>query len=116
VKPLKRIKTISALDAITDQERADPGLAVLVADEERKLHLGLRIQEMREAAGLTQTALAKRIGSSQPAIARLESGEYERVSLTTLRKISSALGYSLSVNFTRRRGTAVSLRAKSSER
>jgi len=45
----------------------------------------------RSAAGITQTEVAKRIGTTQSAIARLESGRGEP-SISTLRKYASALG------------------------
>ncbi len=47
----------------------------------------------RATAGLTQAEIAKRIGTTQSAIARLESGIGKRIpSLTTLRKYAQALG------------------------
>ena len=47
---------------------------------------------LRKSNGWTQKELAKRAHTSQPAIARLESGNYQSVSLSFLRKIGSALG------------------------
>lgn len=47
---------------------------------------------LRKSSGLTQKELAKRARTSQPAIARLESGNYQSVSLSFLRKIGAALG------------------------
>ncbi len=47
---------------------------------------------LRKANGWTQKELAKRAHTSQPAIARLESGNYRNVSLSFLRKIGAALG------------------------
>ncbi len=47
----------------------------------------------RAAAGLTQAEVAERIGTTQSAIARLESGGGKRLpSLATLRKYARALG------------------------
>ncbi|OGT30614.1 MAG: transcriptional regulator [Gammaproteobacteria bacterium RBG_16_51_14] len=47
----------------------------------------------RAAAGLTQAEIAERIGTTQSAIARLESGEGKRIpSLATLRKYARAVG------------------------
>ena len=47
---------------------------------------------LRKSRGLTQKELAERAHTSQPAIARLESGNYRSLSLTFLSKIGAALG------------------------
>lgn len=57
-------------------------------------NLGERIADLREAAGLTQVALAKKLKTTQSAIARLESGK-QNVGTETLKKISKALGRNL---------------------
>lgn len=45
----------------------------------------------RRAAGLSQTEVAARMGTSQSAVARLESGRAD-VRLSTLRRYAAALG------------------------
>lgn len=57
-------------------------------------NIGIKIADLRETAGLTQTELAKKIGTTQSAIARLESGK-QNVNTDTLKKISRALGKNL---------------------
>ena len=42
--------------------------------------------------GWTQAELARRVGMQQPNIARLEGGNYDRVSMPTLKKVARALG------------------------
>jgi DNA-binding XRE family transcriptional regulator len=54
--------------------------------------LAKEIIKLRKKNNLTQKELALRIGSSQPAIARIESGNYHNVSLAFLRKLAGALG------------------------
>lgn len=49
------------------------------------------IIEARERAGITQDELAKRIGTKQPAISRLESGGFNKATVETLHKIADAL-------------------------
>jgi ribosome-binding protein aMBF1 (putative translation factor) len=45
----------------------------------------------RQRAGLTQTELARRIGTRQPALSRLESGGFGKATVETLKKIADAL-------------------------
>lgn len=65
---------------------------------ERTLHqidLALLVREMREDAGLTQTELARKVGTTQSVIARLEDAEYAGHSLTMLERIATACGVAL---------------------
>lgn len=57
----------------------------------QRLKVISQIVELREKLGLTQTELAKRIGVSQPFIARIENDEASNLSLETLIKIVDAL-------------------------
>jgi ribosome-binding protein aMBF1 (putative translation factor) len=64
----------------------------------RTLHqidLALLVREMREDAGLTQTELARKVGTTQSVIARLEDAEYTGHSLAMLERIAVACGVSL---------------------
>jgi transcriptional regulator with XRE-family HTH domain len=53
---------------------------------------------MREDAELTQTQLAKRIGTTQSVVARLENAEYTGHSLTRLERIATACGVALKLH------------------
>ncbi|MAZ56659.1 UDP-N-acetylglucosamine 1-carboxyvinyltransferase [bacterium] len=57
-------------------------------------NIGKKIADLRETQGLTQTALAKKLKTTQSAIARLESGR-QNISAEMLKKISHALGKNL---------------------
>lgn len=57
-------------------------------------HIGDRVADLREASGLTQAELARKLKTTQSAIARLESGK-QNVSTDTLKKLSRALGRNL---------------------
>lgn len=57
-------------------------------------NIGTKITDLREAQGLTQSELAKKLSTTQSAIARLESGK-QNVSAEMLKKISRALGKNL---------------------
>ncbi len=62
--------------------------------------LARRIRTLREARGLTQADLAARIGTTQSAIARLESGR-TTPTLEILQKIASSMGMRVTVGFSR---------------
>ena len=57
-------------------------------------HIGHRIADIRETQGMTQAALAKKIKTTQSAIARMESGR-QNISADMLKRISHALGKNL---------------------
>ena len=57
------------------------------------------LRELREKAGLTQRALAERIGTSVSAISRLEDAEYTGHSLSVLKRIAAAFDKRLEVHF-----------------
>jgi predicted transcriptional regulator len=58
---------------------------------ENEFALAKEIIELRTRKRLTQKQLAQQIGTSQPAIARIESGSYRNVSLSFLRRVAEAL-------------------------
>lgn len=68
----------------------------------------------RAEAGLTQAEVAERIGTTQSAIARLESGALKHSpSIATLQKYAKALGYRVEVKFVKERGlTSASTRTR----
>ncbi|MBI6975107.1 MULTISPECIES: helix-turn-helix domain-containing protein [Pseudomonas] len=57
---------------------------------------GATIRTLRLRAGLTQKQLAVAIGTSQPQIAKIESGRHDPA-LSTCKRLSGALGVSLDV-------------------
>jgi transcriptional regulator with XRE-family HTH domain len=52
---------------------------------------------LRKDAGLSQKELARRVGTSQQQISRLESPSYEGHSLSMLRRVAEVLGATLRV-------------------
>lgn len=61
--------------------------------------VGQLIHDSRQAAGLSQTQLARMIGTDQAVISRLEDADYEGHSLTMLRRIAAALGKKVEIRF-----------------
>lgn len=70
---------------------SDPHLKAEYDFLEEEFTLSKEIIQLRKDKNLTQKELAQEIGSSQPAIARLESGNYRNLSLSFLRKVATAL-------------------------
>ncbi|MGE5314099.1 MAG: helix-turn-helix transcriptional regulator [Acidobacteriota bacterium] len=58
---------------------------------EDEFTLAKEVIRLRIKAKMTQKELAEKAGTSQPAIARLESGRYHNVSLAFLKKIGKVL-------------------------
>lgn len=56
-----------------------------------------KLKEVRIKRNLSQKKLAALVGSKQPAIARMESGQISEVSLDFLVKVALILGVSVSV-------------------
>jgi ribosome-binding protein aMBF1 (putative translation factor) len=75
---------------------ADPRLAAGVMKEFNKLQLARQVKALREARNLSQAELAARVGTKQPAIARIESG-HGVPRLDFLHKVAVALGGRLDV-------------------
>jgi len=58
------------------------------------VEIGKRIEEIREQVGLSQSALARAVGTSQSAISQIEAGE-RNPSFDMLRQIAKALRVSI---------------------
>ena len=58
-----------------------------------------KIHELRTGASLTQTQLAKLIGTTASVICRLEDADYEGHSLVMLRRIADALNQRVEIRF-----------------
>ncbi len=64
----------------------------------QQIDLAMLVREMREDAGLTQAELAKKVGSTQSVIARLENAEYTGHSLAMLERIAAVCGIALKLH------------------
>src|SRR5688572_2159263 len=58
-----------------------------------------QIRSMREMSKLTQEELADKIGTTQNGVYRLESPDYGRFTLTTLKRVAAAFDVALVVRF-----------------
>ncbi len=65
---------------------------------EKEFALASAVIDVRNRAGLTQEGLARKMGTTQPAVARLESGR-TRPSMRTLERVAKATGSRLLIQF-----------------
>ncbi|RPJ10162.1 MAG: helix-turn-helix domain-containing protein [Deltaproteobacteria bacterium] len=77
----------------------DPEFKTHYQEERQALKLAIKIAKLRDRKGLSQQELAKPMGTSQQAISRIESGEYEGFTLKTLEKIAEATGMRVKIDF-----------------
>lgn len=88
----------STLKQFRARALAQPGVRAAYEELEEEFALLRQILSARTEAGLTQAQVAARIGTTQSAVARLESATPRHSpSLATLRRYARALGYRLDV-------------------
>lgn len=88
---MTKIKGTDALDYIQEQYGNYPDFEQGVQEAYANLMIGQLIYNVRQEAGMTQAELAKRVGTTQSVISRLEDADYEGHSLHMLQRIASAL-------------------------
>jgi ribosome-binding protein aMBF1 (putative translation factor) len=86
-----RVTTVKEFLKLTDED-----MAVI----EARIAIAAAIRKGRTAAGLTQADLAKRIGSSQARVAKMEGGD-SQASLESMIRALGATGYRAHVKITR---------------
>ena len=69
---------------------------------EEEFVLASAVMDVRNRAGLTQQQLARKMGTTQPVVARLESGR-SRPSMRTLERLADATGSRLLISFVPRK-------------
>ena len=88
-------KTIPLAEMLAKNMK-DPAFAAAYAEADAEYSVIEAMISARAAAGLTQEALAERMGTTQSAIARLEGGRVSP-SVETLRRYAKAVGKKLRV-------------------
>lgn len=96
---MKTLKPHDAREILKREHEKDPELRRLYEEEIVNFEVGLAIRAARERKGVTQKELAKKIGTTQSVISRLEDADYEGHSLSILQRIAKALNCRLSIQF-----------------
>lgn len=80
-----------SLTSVIQEEMKSPSFAREYAERRRVQEIARAVRSMRESANLSQSELAKLIGTKQPAIARLETSQHNTPQWQTLDRIAMAL-------------------------
>jgi ribosome-binding protein aMBF1 (putative translation factor) len=89
IRKVKR--TSAALDIIRSELGVDARKDPRVQAFRRPYEIGQMIYDARIAAKLSQSQLAKLVGTKQPVISQLENADYKGHSLSMLQRIAKAL-------------------------
>lgn len=104
----------AVMEWIDERLEADPRLAHEVDEILTEMRLEQDLAALREKRKLTQRQVARRLGTSQPYVAKLESGRVKNLGVGTLVKYAHALGATVSIEIKPRRkaGTTRHLRPR----
>ena len=89
--------TTDALRILGRRMAKSPRLQRAVEEERVNLQAAHAIREARHRAGLSQAALARKVGTSQAVISRLEDAEYTGHTLKLLERIALACRHHVKV-------------------
>ena len=85
--------------SIFDKKMESPKFKAVYDEVSAQMRIGEQIAQLRHKAKMSQLELAKRVATSRTAIARYESGDYDRYNVGTLMRIARALHKRLKISF-----------------
>jgi ribosome-binding protein aMBF1 (putative translation factor) len=95
--------TTDALKILAHMTGRDPAMQRMFEEEVANREVARRIYRLRQQAGLSQAELAKRVGTTQSVISRLEDADYEGHSLAMLNRIAGAMERRVEIRFVPRK-------------
>ena len=87
----------SNFDLYLEEQLKDPNFKERFQKAGEAWDVAIQIASLRKKWGLSQKELARRLGTSQQQISRLESPSYEGHSLSMLRRVADVLGATVHV-------------------
>jgi ribosome-binding protein aMBF1 (putative translation factor) len=94
-----KLSELKSSDQILTEQLQDPAFREEWERTALARAVATRVVAYRATEGLSQSALARKLGVSQPLVARLELGEHEPT-LTTLSRLSRHLGLEFHIDIT----------------
>ena len=86
--------------AHVDEYHKNPKLKKLFDEYGKQLEIAYQILQMRKKQGISQLQLAKKIGTTQSNVARIETGQ-QNLTTSTLHKIAKAFKRDVKIEFVR---------------
>ena len=93
------MKTKTNFDKYLEEQLRDDVFAARFKKAGDAWEIALQLAALRKKSGLSQKELARRLGTSQQQISRLESPQYEGHSLSMLRRVAEMLGARVHIEF-----------------
>jgi DNA-binding XRE family transcriptional regulator len=90
-------------DLYLEEQLKDPDFAERFKKAGEAWDVAIKLASLRKSSGMSQKELAKRVGTSQQQISRLESPSYEGHSLSMLRRVVDVLGASIHIEIQRKK-------------
>ena len=97
------MKKNTNFDRYLEVQLQDPDFVKKFKEAGEAWDVALQLAALRKASGLSQKELARRVGTSQQQISRLESPDYEGHSLRMLRRVVEVLGAKVRVEICRQK-------------
>lgn len=95
----KKIKKHRFLSDRLKEDLKNPKVRKAYESADISVQLAIQIAKIRQEKKLTQKALARRLGTQQQVISRIENFEESNLTLATLGKIAHALNVHLRIAF-----------------
>jgi ribosome-binding protein aMBF1 (putative translation factor) len=95
--------TTDALKILAHMTGKDPAMQRVFEEEVANREVAHKIFQLRQDAGLSQAELARRVGTTQSVISRLEDADYEGHSLAMLNRIAAAVERRVEIRFVLRK-------------
>lgn len=89
------------MDWLKDQVDRNPQVRKMADEMLNEMRVEQDLAALREERGISQSQLAKLLGVSQPAIAKIESGKVKNLTLKTLVRYATALGGEVKITIDR---------------
>jgi len=91
--------TADAVKILARMTGKDGNLQRMFEEEVANREVACKIHHLRMQAGLSQAELARRVGTTQSVISRLEDADYEGHSLAMLNRIAAAMERRVEIHF-----------------